>query len=143
LHIKQKKFSETLETEKLLLTCSDIDFFRTQFFLFAHLTSDYYDNDVYEGIGQNMDRNEKQCSIIQKFKNIDKNIDCHYINIADIYSEDDAIFFITYLIHNLANENKKLNEIRFGSQEKILTEKELLNVTRQSIEELNNPTPTT
>ena len=57
-----KKFSETLETEKLLLSCSDIAFFRTRFFFYAHLISDFYGDEVYEGIGFNMSREEKQCS---------------------------------------------------------------------------------
>ena len=128
-----KKFSETLETEKLLLTCSDIAFFRTNFFIFAHLISDYFGNSVKSSIGRNMDREEKQCSIIQKFKNIDKNPDLHYINVADIYSEQDAIYLITYLIFNIDNENKRLNNERFGTQDQILTERQLRQQAQDAI----------
>lgn len=132
-----KKFSEGLETEKLLLSCSDIAFFRTRFFFYAHLISDYYGDEVYDRIGSNMSREQKQCSIIQKFKEKDKNIDTFYFNIADVYSEQQALELITYLIFNIDNENKKLRNERLGMQEKILTEAELRDLANKTLN--NNP----
>ena len=138
LAYQAKKFSEGLETEKLLLSCSDIAFFRTKFFFYAQLISDYYGDEVYDLIGSNMDRNEKQCSIIQKFKEKDKNIDTFYFNIADIYSEEQSLELITYLIFNIDNENKKLRNERLGNQEQILTERQLRDLTNSTLNN-NNP----
>jgi hypothetical protein len=138
LAYQAKKFSEGLETEKLLLSCSDIAFFRTKFFFYGQLLSDYYGDEVYEPIGSNMDRNEKQCSIIQKFKQKDKNIDTFYFNIADIYSEQQSMELITYLIFNIDNENKKLRNERFGTQDKILTERELKDLANDALNNINN-----
>ena len=137
LAYQAKKFSEGLETEKLLLSCSDIAFFRTKFFFYAQLISDYYGDEVYDLIGSNMDRNEKQCSIIQKFKEKDKNIDTFYFNIADIYSEEQSLELITYLIFNIDNENKKLRNERLGNQEQILTERQLRDLANSTLN--NNP----
>jgi hypothetical protein len=139
LAYQAKKFSEGLETEKLLLSCSDIAFFRTKFFFYAQLISDYYGDEVYDLIGSNMDRNEKQCSIIQKFKEKDKNIDTFYFNIADIYSEQQSMELITYLIFNIDNENKKLRNERLGTQEKILTERQLRDLANSTLNNNNNP----
>ena len=136
-----KKFSEGLETEKLLLSCSDIAFFRTRFFLYAHLISDYYGDEVDDGIGFNMDREQKQCSIIQKFKEKDKNIDTFYFNIADIESEKQALELITYLIFNIDNENKKLRNQALGTNEKILTEDELKKLADEALKKNNNNNP--
>lgn len=139
LSYQAKKFTETLETEKLLVSCSDIAFFRTRFFFYAHLLSDSYGDEVLDTIGINMDREQKQCSIIQAFKNKDKNLDCFYYNIAEIYSEDELLQNLTYLILNVDNENKKLNEVRNGVKDNtILTDAQLRAAARQ----LNsNPNP--
>lgn len=137
LAYQAKKFSEGLETEKLLLSCSDIAFFRTRFFFYAHLISDYYGDEVYDGIGSNMSRSEKQCSIVQKFKQKDKNIDTFYFNIADVYSEQQSLELITYLIFNIDNENKKLRNERLGLQEQILTEAQLRDLANKTLN--NNP----
>jgi hypothetical protein len=139
LAYQAKKFSEGLETEKLLLSCSDIAFFRTKFFFYAQLISDYYGDEVYDAIGSNMDRNEKQCSIIQKFKEKDKNIDTFYFNIADIYSEEKSLELITYLIFNIDNENKKLRNERLGTKEQILTETQLRDLANSTLNNNNNP----
>jgi hypothetical protein len=139
LAYQAKKFSEGLETEKLLLSCSDIAFFRTRFFFYAHLISDFYGDEVYENIGSNMDRKQKQCSIIQKFKEKDKNLDTFYFNIADIESEKQALELITYLIFNVDNENKKLRNEVLGLNEKILTEDELKKLTNDALKNSNNP----
>lgn len=126
LAYQAKKFTQTLETEKLLLSCSDIAFFRTRFFLYAHLLSDSYGDNVDRGIGFNMSREEKQCSMIQYFKNKDKNIDVFYYNVAEIYSEQQVLYNLTYLILNIDNENKKLNAARLGINDPtILNENQL------------------
>jgi len=136
LAYQAKKFTETLETEKLLVACSDIAFFRTRFIVYAHLLSDYYKNKPYYGVGSNLKRDEKQCSMIQYFKNKDKNKDVYYYNVSDIYSEQNVIEMLTYLILNIDNENKRLNEERqknssgFSGKEKILTREELMNKTK-------------
>lgn len=132
-----KKFTETLETEKLLLSCSDIAFFRTRFFFYAHLLSDYYGDEVDEGIGFNMTREEKHCSIIQQFKNKDKNIDVFYVNVADIISEQQVLEYVTYLIFNIDNENRKLRNERLGIKEDILTEQQLRERTNDTLNDLN------
>jgi hypothetical protein len=142
LAYQAKKFTETLETERLLVSCSDIAFFRTKFFVYAHLLSDYYKNKPDEGIGYSLTREESQCSMIQYFKNKDKNKDVYYYNISEINSEEKVIEMLTYLILNIDNENKKLNEERqknsgqLSGKEKIYTQEEIMNKAKDIIKEI-------
>lgn len=132
-----KKFSETLSVNQLLCSTADIAFFRTNFFYYAHLTSDFYKNKPYSGIGSNMDRSQKQCSIIQFFRNIDKNIDVYYLNFAEIYSEEQVLFFLTYLMFNIDNENTALNNAKYGTVNAVLTAEQIRQRTRDVINNTN------